>query len=144
MDVLEYAILLESDALHYYTRSAQHLNNKAAQRVLLYLAKAKKQHKEIINQLKKGLDVIFDSNIATGINNVFEELISNSESFFDTNGKGNQIFQKVIEFERNGAQLFHSFARLTVVENEKGIWRRLEQIDRKHEKMLRLALLSEK
>ena len=140
MDVLRYAIQMECDGYSYYRRSADYLDDRAARDILRELAQTKKKIVQLLRQMKAGKSIGPDSR-GTETNKIsFDQLSAQAGPFNDIDGSLAKVLEKGIEIERNSAQLYHSFAQMTLIEEERDIWRRFEQLERKHVKLLSRTL----
>lgn len=140
MNAFDYAIQLERDGHAFYTQSAQNVKDPAAKRMLLELAEDEKTHEAIVQEMKKKQAVEIADRISGNVKNVFEKLVAENKTLVDHDGNLSQVLTEGAKLEGEAADFYKGFADKAESSQEKETWLKLMEIERKHEKLLNMAL----
>ena len=140
MDLFDHAIQMEKDSYGFYLEAAESLQDTAAQRIMRELAQDEKDHEKALQDMKNGIQTDLEISIARGVKSIFEQMIEAESNFLDEDGGITEVLRRGAEIEHMGVELYHGFAEKDQPPHEREFWKKLQKIEEKHEKLLRLTL----
>jgi rubrerythrin len=140
MDLFDHAIQMEKDSYSFYLEAAESLQDTAAQRIMRELAQDEKDHEKALQDMKNGIQTDLETSIARGVKSIFEQMIETESNFLDEDGSITDVLHRGAEIEHMSVELYHGFAEKDQSPHEREFWKKLQKIEEKHEKLLRLTL----
>ena len=140
MDLFDHAIQMEKDSYSFYLEAAESLQDTTAQRIMLELEQDERDHEKALQDMKNGTQTDLEISIAGGIKSIFEQMIEAENNFRDEDGCIADVLRRGAEIERMSVELYHGFAEKDQQPHKREFWKKLQKIEEKHEKLLRLTL----
>ncbi|MCK5269989.1 MAG: ferritin family protein [Sedimentisphaerales bacterium] len=140
MDLFDHAIQMEKDSYSFYLEAAESLQDTAAQRIMREVAQDERDHEKALQDMKNGIQADLEISIARGVKSIFEQMIEIESNFLDEDGSITDVLRRGAEIERMSVELYHGFAEKDQPSHEREFWKKLQKIEEKHEKLLRLTL----
>jgi len=140
MDLFDHAIQMEKDSYGFYLEAAESLQDVAARQIMRELAQDEKDHEKALQDMKNGIQTDLEISIARGVKSIFEQMIEAESNFLDEDGGITEVLRRGTEIEHMSVELYHGFAEKDQPLHEREFWKKLQKIEEKHEKLLRLTL----
>jgi rubrerythrin len=137
---LDFAVQMEKDGYEFYTQAANSLKDKAAQSMLLSLAKDEQKHEQIIRNLQAGNPAVFHANDFSEVKNVFKLLAGSSASLFQETDDLTRVLKKAVQIEKKSVELYDYLADQTLDPASEDIFSRLAQEEKMHQQILETVL----
>lgn len=140
MDLFDHAIQMEKDSYGFYLEAAESLQDAAARQIMQELAQDEKDHEKALQDMKNGIQTNLEISIAGGIKSIFKQMIETENNFRDEDGSISDVLRRGAEIEHMSVELYHGFTEKDQPPHEREFWKKLQKIEEKHEKLLRLTL----
>jgi rubrerythrin len=140
MKNMDFAIQMERDGYEFYTQAAASLKDKAAQTMLLSLAKDEQKHEQIIRDMEAGHPALFRASDFTDVKNVFKLLAESDGPVFKDANDLTRVLKKGIQIEKKSVELYESLAEQASDPDSEEIFTRLAEEEGKHQQILEVTL----
>jgi rubrerythrin len=137
---MDFAVQMEKDGCEFYTQAANTIKDKAAQSMLLSLAKDEQKHEQIIRDMQAGNPAVLHANDFSEVKNVFKLLSGSSASFFHETDNLTRVLKKAVQIEKKSVDLYDYLADQTLDPASGEIFTRLAHEEKMHRQILETVL----
>ncbi len=136
MDILEYAIRLESESEAYYRQLAQNEKNKGLETIFTMLANEEAKHGSIIKEMRNKIpERIPETDILGSAKKIFKEFVDGAEGGFFTDEQV-AAYKKAMDIEKISEDFYRKNSNQVENNAQKEILKKLAGEERKHHILL--------
>lgn len=133
MDAIELAIKMETDAIHFYTKSAEKTKHSVGKKMFLTIAEDEKRHLEMLSQIFKGLGIeAKDVSPMKRVKTVFETLRDKMMERVEATTDELEAFKIAMEMEKEGIEFYKKASSDAKTDKEKSLFERLIKEEHRH------------
>lgn len=131
MDIHEFAMQMELDGKKYYQDLMNSAEDKGLKRIFEMLAHDEEEHHKIINEMRNIEERSIRSETLKNANNIFAKMLCSDEKFNLTTG-AIEAYKHAISLEDKSIELYEQQYSKTENEEEKKVFRKLVDEEKKH------------
>lgn len=133
MDAIELAIKMETDAIHFYTKSAEKTKHSVGKKMFLTIAEDEKRHLEMLSQIFKGLNIdVKDVSPMRNIKTIFEAMRDKMMERVEATSDELEAFKIAMEMEKEGIEFYKKSLTESQTDKERSLFEILIKEEQQH------------
>lgn len=133
MNAIEIALKMETDAVEFYSKSAEKTSHTVGKRMFLSIMEDEKRHIEYLNSILKGMDItIKDVDPMKEVKSVFEELKNEMQGRIKATSDDIDALDIAMDMEKKGYEFYVKAEAEAADKKSKALFARLKVEEDKH------------
>lgn len=136
MKSVEIALKMETDAVKFYTESAEKVSHPVGKKMFLAIAEDEKNHIKMIEEVLRGLELtIREAQPIKTVKTIFEELKDKMIERVQAASDDLEAFRIAMEMEKEGIDFYNKLINEVNTEKERKLFERLIFEEEQHHKI---------
>lgn len=136
MKSVEIALKMETDAVKFYTESAEKVSHPVGKKMFLAIAEDEKNHIKMIEEVLRGLELtIREAQPIKTVKTIFEELKDKMIERVQAASDDLEAFRIAMEMEKEGIDFYNKIINEVNTEKERKLFERLIFEEEQHHKI---------